>query len=120
MLFWGLEALVVGVEMSGKSRKEQLEEMLRADPNDSFLRYGLAMEYAGAGQDGEAAAQLLELLRLDPEYVPGYLQAGRVLIRLGRDDQARAVLQSGIGVATRKGDSHAAGELTGFLQGIED
>jgi tetratricopeptide (TPR) repeat protein len=106
--------------MSGKSRKEQIEEMLAADPDDAFLRYGLAMEYAGAGQDEEAARCLAELLRRDPEYVAAYLQAGRVLIRLGRDEEARGVLQTGIGVATRKGDSHAAGEMTGFLQGLEE
>ncbi len=27
------------------SRREQIEAMLRDEPNDLFLRYGLAMEY---------------------------------------------------------------------------
>jgi Tfp pilus assembly protein PilF len=106
--------------MSGKSRKEQIEGMLAADPGDAFLRYALAMEYAGEGQDEKAADCLAELLRRDPEYVPAYLQAGRALIRLGRDEEARDVLQKGVGVATRKGDDHAAGEMSGFLQGLEE
>ena len=48
--------------MGATSRKEQIEHMLAADPNDSFLRYGLAMEYASAGQDEEAVGCLRELL----------------------------------------------------------
>ena len=48
--------------MSTRSRKEQIEEMLALDPNDSFLRYGLAMEYVSAEQEVEAVACLRELL----------------------------------------------------------
>jgi predicted Zn-dependent protease len=101
--------------MIGKSRKEQLEQMLALDPGDSFLRYGLAMEFVSAGDDDEAARQLLELTSRDPDYVPAYLQAGQSLLRLGRDEEAREVLQVGITTATRKGDTHAAGEMSGLL-----
>jgi predicted Zn-dependent protease len=102
-----------------KSRKEQIEEMLALDPNDSFLRYALAMEHAGAGQDEEAAKCLRELLARDPDYVAAYLQAGRTLIRLGEDAEACAVLRTGIAVANRAGDEHAAGEMAGFLASVE-
>src|SRR5262249_17666100 len=104
--------------MSGKTRKEQIEEMLALDPDDSFLRYGLAMEHASAGQDEEAARHLLELTRRDPDYVPAYHQAAQVLARLGRDDEARATLRTGIAVATRKGEDHAAGEMSGLLAAL--
>ena len=78
--------------MAAKSRRQRLEEMLALDPNDAFLRYGLAMDYAGGGDDESAAKQFAELLRTAPDYVPGYLQAGQVLARLGRDDEARSGL----------------------------
>jgi Tfp pilus assembly protein PilF len=105
--------------MSTKSRKDQIEELLAADPDDSFLRYGLAMEYASSGQDAEAAKCLLELIGRDQEYVPAYLQAGRALMRLGDDDRAREVLRTGITVAKQKGDEHAAGEMAGFLESLQ-
>lgn len=105
--------------MSNKTRKEQLQELLALDPNDSFVRYGLAMEEASAGQDIEAVACLRELLRRDPNYVPAYLQAGRALIRVGDDDAAREILREGIAVARRTGDEHAAGEMAGFLTSLE-
>jgi Tfp pilus assembly protein PilF len=101
--------------MTNKSRRQRLEEMLADDPTDAFLRYGLAMDYAGAGEDAAAAKCFAELIRLSPDYVPAYLQAGQVLVRLGRDDEARGVYQAGVTVAQRVGDAHAAGELQGFL-----
>jgi len=104
--------------VSGKTRKQQLEELLELDPDDSFVRYGLAMEHAGAGQDAEAVAFLDELLRRDPDYVPAYLQAGRALIRLGEDERARGVLRRGIAAAQKARDDHAAGEMAGFLESL--
>ncbi len=101
--------------MSNKSRKQQIEEMLADDPNDPFLRYGLAMEYVSAGDDEGAARCLHELLAADAAYVPAYLQLGQVLIRLGRTDEARTTYRRGIEVAQRQGDGHAAEEMQRFL-----
>jgi predicted Zn-dependent protease len=101
-----------------KSRKEQIEEMLALEPNNVFLRYGLAMEHVSAGRDEEAVTCLRELLARDPDYVPAYLQASQALIRLGEEQPARDTLQAGIAVAQRKGDTHAAGEMAGFLASL--
>ena len=75
--------------MADKSRRQRLEEMLAEDPTDSFCRYGLAMDYASAGEDETAAKVFAELLRMSPEYVPAYLQAGQVLARLGARTRRR-------------------------------
>jgi len=104
--------------MSGKSRKQQIEEMLAEDPNDPFLHYGLAMEHVSAGQDEEAVRCFQELLRVAPDYVPAYMQAGRTLTRLQRDEEARELFRTGIAVAQQKGDLHAAEEMQGFLEGL--
>src|SRR5579884_2203784 len=104
--------------MTGKSRKQQIEEMLTEDPDDPFLRYGLAMEYVSAGQDEEAVRCFEELLRMAPNYVPGYMQAGRALTRLNRIEEARAVFQSGIAAAQKQGDRHAAEEMAELLEGL--
>lgn len=104
--------------MTGKSRKQQIEEMLAEDPNDPFLRYGLAMEYVSAGQDEEAVRCFEQLLQASPDYVPGYMQAGRALARLDRIEQAQALFQAGIAAAKQQGDQHAAEEMSGFLEGL--
>ena len=100
-------------------RMEQIEVLLAQDPGDPFLRYGLAMEYASAGDDATAAQKLLALTADSPDYVPAYLQAGQILARLGRDVEACEVLRRGIAAARRTGDSHAEGEMQGFLASLE-
>ena len=104
--------------MTAKSRKQQIESMLAEDSKDPFLRYGLAMEYASEGDDEQAVKCLRDLLALTPDYVPAYLQAGQVLTRLEKTDEARSIFRTGIGVAKRLGDSHAAGEMEAFLDGL--
>jgi Tfp pilus assembly protein PilF len=104
--------------MAGQTRKQQIEEMLAEDPNDPFLRYGLAMEYVSAGDDEAAVRCLRELSAVDPNYVPAYQQAGQALVRLGRPDEAGDALRQGIAVARRKGDAHAADEMQGMLEGL--
>jgi Tfp pilus assembly protein PilF len=100
------------------TRKAQVEAMLAEDPDNSLLRYALAMEHASEGDDLSALRELRELHRRDPGYVPAYLQAGRALTRLGEEDDARAILRTGIHVAQRAGDSHAAGEMQGLLESL--
>jgi predicted Zn-dependent protease len=102
----------------GKSRREQIEEMLAGDPSDPFLWYGLAMEHKGAGDEPAALNTFAELRRRFPEYVAAYQQAGQLLARLGRDDEAREVWREGVAVARRQGDLHAAGEMEGFLASL--
>jgi predicted Zn-dependent protease len=97
------------------SRKVQIEALLADEPDNSFLRYALAMEYMSAGQPDQALTTFRELLQRDPDYVPAYLQAGQVLAQQGRPSEAREILTVGLQVAQRVGDGHAAGEMSGLL-----
>jgi Tfp pilus assembly protein PilF len=104
--------------MAGKSRKEQLEEMLAEEPHDPFLRYGLAMEHVSAGDDATAARHFRELIAATPDYVPAYMQGGQALARSGQAAAARELWQQGVAVARQKGDSHAADEMTGMIENL--
>src|SRR5205823_618672 len=104
--------------MTAKNRKQQIEAMLADDPNDPFLRYGLAMEHISAGEHEEAVRCFRELIAVAPDYVPAYLQGGQTLVRLGRPDEARSMFQQGIGMARKVGNHHAADEMEGFLTNL--
>ncbi len=80
-------------------------------PADPFPRYGLAMEYKGAGSLSEAWFTFEELLAKFPDYVPTYLMAGGTLIALGRATEAAEIFRTGIEVSGRRGDLHAKKEL---------
>ena len=99
-------------------RMAQIEALLVDDPGDAFLRYGLAMEHASAGDDAAAADHLLRLIN-DSTYVPAFLMAGQILNRLNRVEEAIGVLRRGITAAKEEGNAHAEGEMAGLLATIE-
>jgi hypothetical protein len=97
------------------SRRELLERLLADDPRDPFLRYGLAMEWGREGNDSKLVEGLLELAKDSPEYIPGYFHGAQGLLRLGRTEEAKQLLERGIAQALRAGDQHAAEEMQGLL-----
>lgn len=99
-------------------RMAQIEALLADDPTDAFLRYGLAMEYASAGDDAMAADHLMRLVGDDP-YVPAFLIAGQILNRLNCVDEAISILKRGIAAAHEQGNAHAEGEMAVLLSSIE-
>lgn len=105
--------------MDAQQRRAMLESMIAEEPNDPELRYSLAMEFASAGDDAEAVRRFEELIRVVPNYPPAYHMAARALQRLDRVADAKAILSQGIPIAQKKGDLHAAGEMTELLQTME-
>jgi tetratricopeptide (TPR) repeat protein len=99
----------------GSTRLESLKSLAAQNPQDTFLRYGLAMEYRNAGDLDSAMREFQALMDGSPDYVATYFHAGQTLERLGRSEEARSVYQRGIEAATRKDDAHARSELQGAL-----
>lgn len=101
------------------TRREKIEGMLADDPGDTFLRYSLAMELDKEGNHAASLAKFAELTRDDPPYVPAFFMAAQQLARLGRADEARPILRTGIATATAQNDPHAAREMSEFLASIQ-
>jgi predicted RNA polymerase sigma factor len=105
--------------MTAVNRKQKLEAMLAASPDDQMLRYMLAMEL-DKESDHERSLELFRSLMNDSmPYVPAFLMAGQLLTRLERTDEAKATYWTGIAEAKKQKNDHAAGEMTGFLQTLE-
>ena len=100
------------------TRREKLEAMLADDPGDRFLRYALALELEKEAEHEESLRRLESLMQDDPPHVPAFFMAGQQLVRLGRIEEARAALRSGIDQARVQGDAHAAAEMSEFLTGL--
>jgi Tfp pilus assembly protein PilF len=97
------------------NRLEMLEQMVRQDPNNTFARYGLAMEYANSGDLAQAVVEFRTLLQHDENYAAAYYHAGQALEKLGKIEQARAMYEQGIEASTRKGDVHTRSEIEAAL-----
>lgn len=94
-----------------KTRLEFLRETLASNPDDTFARYGLALELSNSGQAEEAWEHFDYLLANHPEYSATYYQAGTFLARQGRREDARKILLIGIDVTGRQGNLHAQSKL---------
>src|SRR5438093_473432 len=101
------------------SRLEQIQAMLADDPNDPFLRYGLAMEYVSQGNDEEAVRCFRDMIQDLPDYVPAYQQAAQTLVRLNRVEEAGETFRRGIAAAARTGNRHAHDEMQGMLDELQ-
>lgn len=97
------------------NRLEILKQMVQQDPNNTFARYGLAMEYANSQELEQAVAEFRTLLQHDDNYSAAYYHAGQALEKLGQLEEARAMYEKGIVAATRKGDLHTRSEIEAAL-----
>jgi tetratricopeptide (TPR) repeat protein len=92
-----------------------LKSMVDQKPEDSFARYGLAMEYVRSGDLETAVSEFARLLEYNPGYAAGYFHGGQTLEKLGRIEDARELYRKGIDVTTASGDEHTRSELIGAL-----
>ena len=101
------------------SRLEKLKEMLEQDPTDTFVRYGLAMEYRGEEQHEEATRLFDGLIADTPSHVPSYFMKAQMLADMEQVAEARSTLELGIAQAKAQDNLHAAGEMSELLASLE-
>ena len=98
--------------------REQIEKLLKAEPDDVFLNFGLAMELQKAGLTEDAIARFDRVILLDPAYTAAYYHKGNTLIALGRGEEAKAVLLEGVEATRQAGNRHAESEMKTLLESL--
>lgn len=101
------------------SRVQQIQALLKNDPDDVFLNFSLAMEWVSAGKHEAAIQQFDRVVELDRDYTTAYFRKADVLAGLARPDEARRTLQTGIEAAERVGDQHLKTKITDRLKQLE-
>jgi tetratricopeptide (TPR) repeat protein len=97
------------------NRLDILKQMVEQDPNNTFARYGLAMEFANSGNLKQAVEEYRAVMTLDENYAAAYYHGGQALEKIGDLEGARAIYEKGIEAATRKGDAHTRAEIEAAL-----
>jgi predicted Zn-dependent protease len=92
-----------------------LKEILAQNPNDAFARYGLAMEHASQGDATTALGEFQQLTTAHPDYTAGYQMSAQLLIKAGRNGEARQRLEAGVAAARRTGNALALNEMSAML-----
>jgi Tfp pilus assembly protein PilF len=101
-------------------RIEKLKEFLKADPNDSFSKHALALEYSKQGDDLTARRLLEEVLEHDPAAVGSYYQLGKLLERTGETALALSWYEKGMAAARAAGEKRAYNELQSAYDELAD
>ncbi len=101
-------------------RLTALQKFLEQDPNDSFTRYAIAMEYVSQKEFVQAIEHLNKVILNDPKYIPAYHQLGLLHAQLGKKEESKQYFLSGIQAAKSVGDTHAMGEMQESLDELED
>jgi thioredoxin-like negative regulator of GroEL len=106
--------------MAEKSpRRLMLERSLDENPEDAFLRYGLAMQCLREGDVEEGRRELRALIDDDPDrQIAAYQQLGQSYADSGETEEAAAVLRLGIAKARAVGDGHAAAEMEQLVDSL--
>ena len=77
----------------------QFRKLLAMDDSDPLSRFALGQALFKQGQSPKELDEAAEHLRFanskDPDHLATYLLLGQALIKLGREDEAKAVLQAG-------------------------
>lgn len=90
-----------------ESRIESLKQLLEKNPNDSFPRYALALEYKALGRLQTAVRCLKEVIERDGNYIAAYRRLGQMNSMLNLSQEAKLNYRPGITVAEAFGDPHA-------------
>lgn len=101
-------------------RLEQLLQFLTENPQDSFLKYAIAMEYAKKSENEKALEYYQDLVQNDPEYVGTYYHLGKLYEKLEQFDNAFTAYEQGKKIAKSIGNRHALNELMGAENMLRD
>lgn len=92
-----------------------LERMLERNPQDSRVRFGLALEYLNADRVDDGVRELRAYLEASDDEGNGWGRLGAVLRDQGRGDEAREAYRRGVDAATRHGHPTMAEEFEDIL-----
>jgi uncharacterized protein HemY len=106
--------------MMAQSRIDIFAEMVKQQPDDAMIWYGLGSEYVKAEKWSEAASALRQVVHLNPDYTAAYQMLGTALLNEGRGQEAREAWTEGIEVARRTGAWKAQQHMEGLLAKMND
>ena len=102
------------------NRINLLKGFLEEDPQDSFSKYALALEFDKVGDIHKAISLLTELQQENQTYLPLYYQLGLFQEKNGDKNSALETYQKGLVIANQAGDNHTANELRSAMEGLNE
>jgi folate-binding protein YgfZ len=92
-------------------RKEMFKQVLAIDPNDLLASYGYGSCLVESGEFGDSLAYLKNAVSIKPSHTVAYVALARAYRGLGNKEDALKTINSGIEVASKRGDMMPLREL---------
>jgi Tfp pilus assembly protein PilF len=99
------------------TRIEQLKKFLEQNPDDSFVKYALAIEHVNLSDDDTALAYFSSLLEIDPDYTGTYYHLGKLYQRQKKNELAEKTFREGMKRSFGK-EHHTYAELQQALNDL--
>ena len=99
-----------------QSRIDIFAEMVKQQPTDAMIWYGLGSEYFKVERWSEATDALQKVVQLNPDYTAAYQMLGTAFLTQGKLEEARRVWTEGIEAANRTGAWKARQHMEGLLE----
>jgi folate-binding protein YgfZ len=103
-------------EQEDKSRREAMFiQVLEIDEEDALANFGLGeLEFERENFE-KSAEHLLKAIKGDSKYSVAYLALGKAYLKLNKKEESKHIFETGIEIASKKGDLMPANEMQIYL-----
>jgi predicted Zn-dependent protease len=109
-----------GIILMTQSRIDAFTAMLKDQPDNEMIWYGLANDYMKLENWPAAIEALRNVIRIKPDYTSAYQMLGSALVKQEGIEEARRVWMEGIEAANRTGAWKARQHMEALLAGLTD
>lgn len=107
--------------MKNNSQKiRELAQSLKRNPDDSFVKFALALELLKKDDVTKARVLFESVLKQDPDYLGVYYHLGKLYERQGRWKDAEKMYSNGLKIADEQKNKRTALELREALESLND
>lgn len=106
------------IQDEARERIGMFIEVLEFDPDDSVATFGLGKAYIQLGEYENAVPHLAHAAKIQKDFSAAYLDLGKCYEFLDRSDEAKEIYQTGIAIASRKGDLMPMREMERRLKSL--
>lgn len=103
---------------NSRQKIRDLAASLKENPNDSFIKFALALELLKQDDVSKAKVLFESILKQDPDYLGVYYHLGKLYQRTGRAEDAQTMFNDGLKVARKQNDKRTELELIDALESL--
>jgi len=102
-----------------KSKIKQLARQIKSNPEDSFSKFALALEFKKQQNFNNAGILFEDILENDPGYVGVYYHLAKLYEERGQLNDAQKLYQRGIKIADKQDERRTKKELSEALLNLK-